>query len=386
MATNPINNSALSQKHKERLTFGLELEFAVAFIRPGSTDPNPKDTRPVDGLVTGPHDCWIANLREHIAATFRAVNLKASAQSPFTEESSDQALGAWTIKHDETIKAPSNDAGYLFLPIEISSPAYWNTDKAFAEVKLACQELTKNYRILTNRSCGVHVHIGKGMRGFRFEDIQNLLATLWTFEPVLETIHPRYRVQDQKMCPSFRRYSALAVNHTPRPQEGQQKGVLDVRGALEEILGVQTGKFDHLVDLSMPQTRDSYMGGSRLAYHLGDVGGQLPVSSNYRRTIEFRQHKGSVKYSEIEMWIKFCLGIVMFADSVDRPQLAPFLRAHSGRRKEDLKLEEVLRCLDMRELADRYPKKIAQDREEGEGKDEPLYSIEVGMTYLTTPL
>ncbi|CZS90294.1 hypothetical protein WAI453_004237 [Rhynchosporium graminicola] len=364
-------NTVSPPRPESRLTFGLELEFAIAVVPPGGCDPHPKDPRTATDLVTGPYDTWLDSLKERVAATLCKVNLKALARSPYAEDNPTESLGSWIVKHDDTIKAPAVD-GYIFLPIEITSPAYWYTDLALGEVKLVCQELVNHYRITTNRSCGVHVHVGKGNKGFTFEDIQNLLATLWTFEPQIETMHPKHRVENTTMCPSFRRYSELTRSNTT-------KGVLDVRGGLDEILRHGDKIFQSLEDLAMPRTGDSYQGGSRLAYHLGDVGAQLPQSDNYRRTIEFRQHKGTVIYEELEPWIKFCLGLVLFADSIEQSKLATFLRANIGRSVEEMPLELVLRKLDMADLAVYYPEKIMKDRLAAENEVEvPLYHLRLG--------
>lgn len=120
-----------------------------------------------------------------------------------------------------------------------------------------------------NQSRGVHVHVGNGLKGFTFEAVQNLLATKWTFEPQFETIHPQHRRENSGMCPSFRRNSELSRNYT-------LNGKLDVRGGLEEILALSEGNYEHLSDPAQPHTKDSHLGGTRLAYHLADVGAELP--------------------------------------------------------------------------------------------------------------
>ncbi|PVH87357.1 hypothetical protein DL98DRAFT_351710, partial [Cadophora sp. DSE1049] len=240
---------------------------------------------------------------------------------------------------------------YLFLPIEITSPPYYyGQEQAFREIRVVCQVLRDTYRISCNRSCGVHVHVGNGVEGFAFEAVQNLLATIWTFEEQIETIHPRHRVENEGMCPSFRRYSELSRRHS-------SNGTLDVRAGLEDILS-QRGKSVHVfADMTEPRTANSHEGGTRLALIISET-----LVARCQRTVEFRQHKGSLDFGELELWIRFCVQLMMFADSIDRAKLAPFLRDHVEMSVQECPVEFVLGRLGMPWLAYCYPKKIAQDR------------------------
>ena len=176
----------------------------------------------------------------------------------------------------------------------------------------------------------------------------------------------------------FQTNSDLARRHL-------RNGELDVSAGLENILS-QRGKFVQVfVDMTEPRTANEHKGGTRLAYHLGDVGGEIPVSCLYIRTVEFRQHKGSLDFEELELWIRFCVQLMMFAESIDKANLAPFLRFHIGMGVEECPLDFVLERLGMPWLAYHYPKKIAADREVVD-EEEVLCSIEVRMNHQLTTL
>ena len=153
---------------------------------------------------------------------------------------------------------------------------------------------------------------------------------------------------------------------------------------LEDILSQRGKSIQVFVDMTEPRTAHSHEGGTRLAYHLGDVGGEMPISCLYRRTVEFRQHKGSLDFEELELWIRFCVQLMMFADSIEKAKLAPFLRFNIGMGVEGCPLDFVLERLGMPWLAYHYPKKIAEDREVVD-EEEVLCSIEVGMNCQLTP-
>ncbi|KAK0115260.1 hypothetical protein ONS96_013723 [Cadophora gregata f. sp. sojae] len=380
MGVTPVNLYGPPDPRKSNLTFGLELEFAIAIsLNPsGSIDPHPSDPRRITGFVTGPHDSWVANLHEHVASTLFSVGIPAIAVRSIGEAFPTGHENSWVVKHDNTIKAPSLE-GYHFLPIEINSPPYYyGHESAFHEIGVVCQVLRDTYRISCNRSCGVQVHVGNGMEGFAFEAVQNLLATIWTFEEQIETIHPKHRIDNEGMCPSFKRHSELSRSHS-------RNGKLDIRAGLEDILNQRGKSVQVFAHMTEPRTAISQKGGTRLAYHLGDVSGERPITCLYKRTVEFRQHKGSLELEELELWIKFCVQLMMFADSIDKTKLANFLRAHVGTSVEECPLAIVLEKLGMPWLAYCYPKKIAVDREMA-NEEEVLCSIELGMDKMLTPL
>ncbi len=362
----PLVITKATDPPKDNLTFGVELEFAVATIAPGGIDPHPKDPRPVIGLCSGPEDSPIKNLNLHIVETLHKAGFSAEVNTGAATWKREKEE-SWTVGQDGTIMAPER-CYYNWLPMEITSPPYYYSKQALYEIRLVIQVLRDNYRVSCNRSCGTHVHVGGGHKGFDVKTIKNVLATIWTFEPQIETIHPKYRVQNLDFCPSFRADSELARNNT-------LAGKLDIRAGLEDILSASS--LAELEDLSYASEK-AMAGGGRLAYHLGDISGSFPASNLYKRTIEFRQHKGTLDFEELELWIKFCVLLLQFADSVDQKILFPFLRAHVEQSVEKYPLERVLKRLGMIWLAYTYPKKIAKDAEVYEGPNaDNLWVIEL---------
>ncbi|KAG4439996.1 hypothetical protein IFR05_004510 [Cadophora sp. M221] len=131
MDTTPRHIFSSSEPKKNHLTFGLEVEFVIAYIPPNGQDPNPEDPRQVTGIVTERRKTWLANLREHVAATLRSAGISAVASTPYGEYPPRSSGASWVVKHDDTIKGPQLE-GHLFLPIEINSPPfYFGTDAPF---------------------------------------------------------------------------------------------------------------------------------------------------------------------------------------------------------------------------------------------------------------
>lgn len=67
----------------------------------------------------------------------------------------------WSIVCDTSIMAPEPGL-YNWAKIEIDPPAYLFTAEALEEVARVCQVIRTTYRVSTNRSCGLNVHIGMG--------------------------------------------------------------------------------------------------------------------------------------------------------------------------------------------------------------------------------
>ena len=110
----------------------------------------------------------------------------------------------------------------------------------------------------------------------------------------------------------FQTNSDLARRHS-------RNGELDVGAGLEDILSQRGKSVQVFVDMTEPRTANEHKGGTRLAYHLGDVGGEIPVSCLYIRTVEFRQHKGSLDFEELEIGEnQKILGILRYRGSRNR--------------------------------------------------------------------
>lgn len=355
MSDFPIFLTSPPQVQKDNLTFGVELEFAVATIPLHGVDPHPHDCRQVIGLGSGSERLRYDNMKSHIVQTLHRANIFAEAGTISTTTINKHA---WLIKTDSTIRSPDDGGKYQWYAIEICSPPFYYSLQALHEVGLVCQVLKDTYRISVNQSCGTHVHVGNANKGFQFETIRRLMATVFTFEEQFESIHPKHRRENVKMCPSLRRSSELRRNN----MEGNN---LDLDAALNDLI-IMDADFAQLEDLLAPGS-SSQQGGSRGAYFVGDVAGQFELGGpGNKRTIEFRQHKGTLDFEELELWIKFCVQLVMFADEVPSRTLFPFLRKHISDGVNKFPLEQVLGKLGMPLLAWAYGRKNSDGEWDGE--------------------
>ncbi|KAH6669360.1 hypothetical protein B0J14DRAFT_657450 [Halenospora varia] len=94
--------------------------------------------------------------------------------------------------------------------------------------------------------------------------------------------------------------------------------------------------------------------------------GTEPEKKN-KKTIEFKQHESTLDAERVSNWIRFCVGVCEFADTVELKKLMPFLERHVDR-VERFGIGQVIAALgmllDLVEYYDDYAKKLR-----AEGKD-----------------
>ncbi|KAF4632462.1 hypothetical protein G7Y89_g5671 [Cudoniella acicularis] len=243
----------------EDLTFGVEIEFALALLHKGRKNPNPNDSRSPYGILIGegsdygfmdqmmgPDAQDAKEAQQHIIGTLARVEIPAISEWSLhsTQSNPDECV----IGTDPTIEPPPGK--YAWVKIKIRSPAFYYTDTALNQVHKMCELLCKAYRIAVTRTCGLHVH---------------------TFEHQLNKIHPEERRGEaNKYCCGIRSSSQIAYD-------------------LEERHGYGT---------------------KRLSYNILNLRGGWEQSN---RTIEFRQHENTFNSQAVVMWIKSCAGLVYSA-------------------------------------------------------------------------
>jgi hypothetical protein len=196
---------------------------------------------------------------------------------------------AWKIVTDGSLTAP---AGYVGL--ELVGPPM--NEMRFDEITLACQTLKNRLHAATNRSCGLHVHIGaqqltvETMRRLAFLYIEN--------EDIIDGLLPPSRRGNGNQY-----IRSLKQNADIRALEGATSVETISTAILSEF---QTGR----------QNRRP----SRYV--------KLNFTSYWRHgTVEFRQHSGTIDSVKIIRWINFCSKLVSAAGM---PQSTPIVVSNAA--------------------------------------------------------
>ncbi|KAM0134434.1 hypothetical protein ACHAO1_005646 [Botrytis cinerea] len=335
-----------------RLTFGVELEIAVGTLRDICENPTPKDLRRVYGVGrpanSAPlkHDPRPANfgessvaeriyrlegrlcVYENIAQTlscagFPAIHMEDAEyqKTGYTNEMTSK----WIIGTDISIDLP-DESIYDYHKLEIKSPVYYYSEEALNDVKRVWEIIASTYKVITNESMGLHVHVGNGVDAFDGETLRNLWGIIWTTEKWIETIHPPHR-RNNPFCQSFHRCSNLGRKigeKSPKDPEGE---------VLDWILTRTPPTVREFLDTICMQSG---------AYNFVNLQPSQNVGST-KRTIEFRQHEATLDTERITQWIRVCVGLVKASAAADPAVLDPYLRLLVQTKREKLRVWEILK-------------------------------------------
>ncbi|ESZ93267.1 hypothetical protein SBOR_6367 [Sclerotinia borealis F-4128] len=367
------------------VTFGIELELAIASVPDQFLDPQPDDPRRVHG-ITRPEDFnpkdflpyidlpqkengvqrgwsleWEAQfnaLKRNIAKLLTNNGLPAVADCDYrdpVEFSSDPKiddLKFWIISMDMTIMhgpgEPSNPI-YWYWPVEIQSPAYIYNEENIQKVRDVLQSIDKVYRTHCDSSASIHIHIGNGQKGFDLRTIRNFMAFVWTFEEQIATIHPPHYMTDQAFSKPVSTHSLLAFTsqvarseiELTEDRENQLKDH-DKNYVIDSIMKIES--IDDAVELlSNPELKTNRLA-ERLTYSICNLeSGREKV----KKTIEFRQHQSTLDDEEVYHWITVCRSLVYMTSVVDEEDLIEFCKKYINETVEEFSITEVLMAINL---------------------------------------
>lgn len=349
------------------LTFGVEFEFLLATVSDPSKDLGCPDGKPrtfhfptsslenygeiyaqaVEDKEAESVETWGA-AAEHIANTLRAAGIPAF---PFWRRkhrlcdktklnkfrASDEDLNGWLVEYDESVDTahdldnfpefwkpyehPREKYPYRDLGMEISSPVppmeaqfdeqgHIHDSNSFATVERVAELLKEKYNVFVNPTAGFHVHVGDHHRGFPIPVVQKLMAFIWAFEPSILTAHPANRHGPSNggsiHCLPLR-YGVRPISHEAinlSPSRGSH--FMDIIYTILKSDGFED--IQHIKELLSPH--ESHMDRSDMyqsAYKLGHLENEGP-----KKTIEFRQHTGTLDGERATRWAMFCVLLVKF--------------------------------------------------------------------------
>lgn len=292
--------------HKSlNLTFGVEIECIVVF------DPD-------DYAKAIPHaegDLWDDSISARLShdsklrMLCRAYIIKILRDPGF--HTYDYRSGGgnqkWTVAPDPsiTIQDERRLNGYLECDVEIKSPALRFCPKALRRVKRLVGLLTTHFNVFVNTSCGFHVHIGNRKSGFPLQTLKHLCMLTALFEHQLNSLHPAHRIgNEHAKTPS-------AVFKSQNPWD--TVATIQSRGSKGQLVRLYAGA--------------EYRPDRCFAYNL------LPLVSKREKTIEFRQHKGTLEWPEMINWVQVAGGLVNAMHEIRTDELARLIGACAFDRK-----------------------------------------------------
>lgn len=355
-----------------RLTFGVEFEFALAALRDICKNPAPRDGRKVYGLMRSPNSLPLkhdprpasfgdASLEERAYRTetrrhvYRDIvqTLKCCGFPAIHVQDDDyqmdgfkaDMLDKWVVGTDMSIDCPDEKV-YDWHRIEIKSPVFYMSEAALSDVARVWELMTTTYKVIVNESMGLHVHVGNGISSFDGETLRNLWAILWTTEKWIDTIHPPHR-RENKYCPSFHRCSNL-IRMVP-----DQENLENIEGdVLEWILTRTSPTVEMFLDTLCLHSGAYNFVNLQSYYHIGSV----------KRTIEFRQHEGTLDTERVKQWVQVCVGLVKASAAANSTILDPYLRQLVGTKREKLRIGDILSELGLKTSGVYYRAQVPRER------------------------
>lgn len=174
------------------------------------------------------------------------------------------ARSHWKLVTDSSIEG--RDTFELVSPILVG-------EEGLKELETVCWVLDA-CDVKVNESCGFHVHMDAS--DFSIETWKNLALSYKHIENIIDSFMPRSR-RDNRYCESMR--------NLPETR----------------ITGANT-----IRDLQQAFNNNRYYKVNLEAY-------------SRHRTVEFRQHSGTINFAKMEKWIRFINGLIIFAQTGQLP-------------------------------------------------------------------
>jgi hypothetical protein len=186
------------------LTIGLEFKFLIPLLPDGVEDPRPEDPRPVRWTPTagsdGPktEEKLLEDGLASVAKTIKATGYHHAVCLPDIQKmgvpESNYWKSCWIVKKANSAEPgeeeKANGKGYIWIPIEINSPRLRaQSPDTLRAVRAVVTQLNKSYRLVTNYSCELHVHLGRfDGRAFTLRTLKKLGTLFWMAEPILRGV------------------------------------------------------------------------------------------------------------------------------------------------------------------------------------------------------
>ena len=221
-----------------------------------------------------------------------------------------QVSTGWWSKNDNSLLYPGKisddwddvidrDGKFHYFGIEVVSPILSADANGFDEAKKVADLLRTQLRSSVNRSCGLHVHVGDGSKGFDLSTLKNVIAILWTFDREILRLHPKFRrsLSGSEYCRS------ICIATLGRyPSHGA------LRDKLEEFYTAKTA-FE-LNCMLGHRGRYAAYNFDNLSHFVSATDDDKAKRGGYSETIEFRQHEATLRGDRAKYWAMFCVGLV----------------------------------------------------------------------------
>jgi hypothetical protein len=366
MSTSTLTSPVQLSGETPELTIRVNIEFAVATLPAGVEDPEPKDPRQVynitkeDNQMVKPHSYPDdTEFLEHVENTLVSVGFPQSIgdlktigdDTIFVTTHLNWDVTSCSLFNPPLYKVTTDPKAYRYNTCEVKSPILPYGPDSLKSITEALNTLGNTYRMMDNdlvyhdrfsqragspvRSLKLEVRYGN--ETFPDRTLKNLLAILWTFEQLLDTMHPSYMLNTDATL-KLRGNCELSWEMAKLVEGRKPPTAAD---ALVKIFACSTA--EEVIDLALhgdPWWMQIYWTKcfpiKEYPERVGD-----PAYPNYKLreskvsepinypTVTFNGHESTFERARFQSWIKVCIGLVNFAHRADLESLKDWLLSHT---------------------------------------------------------
>lgn len=207
-------------------------------------------------------------------------------------------------------------------------------------------------RLVINSTCSTHVHVGRGDEGFSVPTAKNIISTVVACEKSFDTLHAVSRIGGSTLALRPRSGSIVDLHQEflqpepyNRPWSAHFAEKVHARSSAKDRVDGNRYPESHFDEYSSlrpaalrydipswleiirnaPGIDDlaylQYCAGHSSTVSLGNLE-QRNAHKESKKTVEFRQHAGTLQAAEILAWIEVCVRLVEFASSTSEADVA----------------------------------------------------------------
>lgn len=306
------------------LTFGAEIEFIVRY------DP---DLYKDDQLAVKGNPYSTDALRIKYGILVRKEIIKLLNENGFpTNDYRCVDFSKWTVDSDDTVTSDEHSPNWY--PIELKTPVLECSPTTLKQVETVMKLLVCRFDLHVNNSCGLHVHVGNQDRGFTLRTLKNFCSLITAFERQLDSLHPPERVQSHFAVPVHRVFN-------PGTPLMEKLMIIDELETVNDLIL----RFN-CIDRVPTKVRHMAFNFLNLQQTLG-----VPL-----RTIEFRQHRGTLDPKSITNWVVVACSLVNISHTIYREGFCDLIEKYIDDNKYTVL--DLFKDLKLSDLADFYATRV----------------------------
>ena len=298
------------------LTFGVEIEFILAYFQTPEWEARFEfgkvQEMPDYHFVLAEYSEKVQMRSEIISSLRKAgfgVNDEGAANSTLWSVEGDGSVGPTLAEMESRALIFANGRQrslsdeerkkLRFCDVEVKSCVLpFNRDSLNA-VARGVRTVVENHAVYVNQTCGLHVHVGNQTLGFPVQTVKNFATLVTCFEKQFNQFHPLHRLQSQ--------YCILETTafHPSERDPRRMAQIIDRFQTIEDVIN----RFGR--ERNEPDVYENHW-----AYNLNNL-----LFRPDRRTIEFRQHAGTLDSAAIDRWIKLACTSITISHSIPKQAL-----------------------------------------------------------------